>query len=66
MATETVAAATWHGTPGGYCNHACHCDKCKGSWNEYRRDRYAQLRDHGVLIPGWRDRLRENRSTGNA
>lgn len=27
----------WHGTIGGYTNHACRCDGCRAAQTEYRR-----------------------------
>lgn len=30
----------WHGTVGGYCNHACRCDACKSA----KRDAFAASR----------------------
>lgn len=31
----------WHGTPNGYSNKKCRCDKCRVAWNEYCRARKA-------------------------
>lgn len=28
----------WHGTPGGYTNHACRCPRCTEAWRLYARD----------------------------
>lgn len=34
----------WHGTPGGYTNHNCHCDQCKTAWRGYQETRRDQRR----------------------
>jgi hypothetical protein len=28
----------WHGTTGGYTNHACRCRRCSAAWSEYSKD----------------------------
>jgi len=32
----------WHGTTGGYTNHKCRCDACRGALREYQRARRGQ------------------------
>lgn len=27
-----------HGTPNGYGNHRCRCDRCREAWRDYQRD----------------------------
>lgn len=33
----TEPVEKWHGTPGGYSNHKCRCDRCKEAKREYSR-----------------------------
>lgn len=51
-----------HGTPNGYVNHGCHCDRCRAAWRTYQpaidakvryRRRHGQVerkrgRTHGI------------------
>lgn len=30
-------AEIWHGTPGGYTNHACRCEGCKAAHRRYHK-----------------------------
>lgn len=37
--TLLVGTATWHGTYGGYKNHRCRCEPCRGANAEYVQTR---------------------------
>jgi len=42
----------WHGTPGGYTNHGCKCDRCRMAWNAARLKRYHDRKTFALAHPG--------------
>jgi hypothetical protein len=49
----SVCTERWHGTRGGYINHACRCPDCREAntlYHEQRRHRYwpAKTLTHGL------------------
>lgn len=51
MTTETdEMTETWHGTPGGYSNHACRCARCKDAWRVFHRDQRSRRRSELVEL----------------
>ena len=37
-----IGGASWHGTFGGYTNHKCRCQRCKGANAAHQRKRRAK------------------------
>lgn len=34
----TMPDAPWHGTPNGYNNYKCRCQRCRNAWADYYRE----------------------------
>lgn len=51
--SQPTTRERWHGTAGGYTNHACRCDACRRAWNDYHRDylRAYRARKFSGLCP---------------
>lgn len=43
-----MSAEPWHGTTGGYTNHACRCDDCREAKRE--RDREYRQRPEARVV----------------
>lgn len=40
-----ISEELWHGTPGGYSNHACRCGECVEAWNSWHRAHRTKVRE---------------------
>lgn len=60
----------WHGTAGGYCNHACRCARCTEAWRIRMRLYQRRRRARGVCVecntPSVKARCDKHRALHNA